>query len=85
MSMRSAGRPEEVNWDAVIGRALCQLALSKRDDLLDAGLPARAAFLVGLGLPKADVALLLGSTEGSVKEALGRSRKPRKKNANKKR
>jgi DNA-directed RNA polymerase specialized sigma24 family protein len=80
----SSQRTDEVDWDAVIGRALCQIALAQREDLREADLPTKATFLQGMGLAKADIALLVGSTEGSVKEALQRAKKGVKKNGRKK-
>jgi hypothetical protein len=63
-------------WLAVIGRSLAFLCLIGAD-LRDKDLATQATFLEGLGLSRKDVAVLLGSSEGSISVVLSR-RKLRK-------
>lgn len=57
--------PNETNWTAVAARAQAYQALHLAD-LGKASLLERAKFLMTLGLPKEDVAGMLGSTVASL-------------------
>lgn len=58
---------EEADWTAVIGRSLAFLCLHY-GEMDDKTLLERAEFLDRLGVPRADTAELLGSSERSLKE-----------------
>ena len=65
-------------WLAVIARSLAYLALH-RAELGNSSVGDKAAFLEGLGLPRADVAVIVGSSVDSVSELLRvRKKKGRK-------
>jgi hypothetical protein len=53
-------------WFQVIARALSYLCINATD-LRDADLTRKAVLLEGLGLPRRDVATLLGTTEDIVR------------------
>jgi hypothetical protein len=62
---------EDSPWLAVIGRSLAYIALHKQE-LGAAGIGERAAFLEGLGVPRADVAAMLGANPASLKVMVNR-------------
>ena len=77
---------EEQNWLEVIARSLAYLCL-QQSDKKDASLTEQAEFLGNLGLRRRDAALLLGSSEQSLRVLAGRaakSRGARKKSTSKK-
>ena len=65
---------QEIDWGAVIGRSLCFLCLHeagvKNDDLT-----SQVKFLMRFGLPKEEVARVLGTTSDSVRVTLARAAK----------
>lgn len=61
-------------WQAVIGRSLAYLCL-RAAELHEAEVGDKAEFLAALGLNGADMAPLIGSTEGSVTRMLQQRRK----------
>lgn len=67
---------EDSPWLAVIGRSLAYLALH-RQELGNAGITEKAEFLEALGMPRNEVAAILGTTEASVGELLRRKKKKR--------
>lgn len=67
---------DETPWLAIIGRSLAYLALH-RQELGNAGVGEKAAFLEALGLPRADVAAMLGTSVESVGVLLRRKKKNR--------
>lgn len=66
--------PNEINWTAVAARAQAYQALHLAD-LGNATLVVRASFLMTLGLPRADAAALLGSTDESLRVTLANAKK----------
>ena len=56
-------------WVKVIGRSLAYLCLCE-SDLAKENIGTKAKFLDSLGLPKKDIAELLGTTEGSARELI---------------
>jgi hypothetical protein len=74
---------EAVEWDAVIARSLAYLCLHS-SDVQGNGLLEEARFLMSLGLPRADAAALLGSSDNSLRVTLGRAQRSTKKSAAKK-
>jgi len=66
--------PNEINWTAVAARAQAYQALHLAD-LGKAPLLQRANFLMTLGLPRAEAAALLGSTDGSLKVTINNAKK----------
>lgn len=72
--------PIETDWSAVTARCLAYLCL-QHSEVQDKGLFERATFLMNLGLPRSDAAVLLGSTDDSLRVTLG---KPPKKAKSKK-
>ncbi len=64
----------EINWTAVAARAQAYQALHLAD-LGTASLVVRANFLMTLGLPRAEAAALLGSTDDSLRVSLAAARK----------
>lgn len=61
-----AGQPD---WLAVLARAQAYLAMHQAG-LADASKLERARFLLSLGVPRADAAALLGSTDESLRVML---------------
>ncbi|HEX8144762.1 MAG TPA: hypothetical protein VF553_19490 [Pyrinomonadaceae bacterium] len=61
-------------WLAVCGRALAFMCLIQ-EGLRDKGIAQQASFLDVLGLPRKDVALLLGTSEKTITEVLSRERR----------
>lgn len=66
--------PNETNWTAVAARAQAYQALHLAD-LGGASLVVRANFLMTLGLPRAEAAALLGSTDDSLRVTLANAKK----------
>jgi hypothetical protein len=67
--------PTEDNpWLAVIGRSLAYLALHSQE-LGNAGVGEKAAFLEGLGMPRDEVAVMLGTSVNSIGVLLRRKKK----------
>jgi hypothetical protein len=56
----------ETDWAAVSGRAQAYLCLHL-SGLADAPMIERAAFLMRLGLPRADAAAILGTSDDSLR------------------
>jgi DNA-directed RNA polymerase specialized sigma24 family protein len=75
---------EESQWLAVIGRSLAFLCLAQAE-LRHKDLAPQARFLQGLGLSIDDAAEMLGTTTGSLRVLLSRSKKRGKKRGPKKR
>lgn len=71
-----------VEWDAVIARSLAYLCLHS-SEVQGNGLLEEARFLMSLGLPRADAAALLGSSDESLRVTLGRARSAKKGTAKK--
>jgi predicted transcriptional regulator len=69
---------DETDWAQVQARALAAIALAMNKDHADADLTRRARYLQGIGLPRSDIAFLLGSTEESIRKTLERAKKPKK-------
>jgi hypothetical protein len=67
-------REQEELWLPVIGKCLATLAM-QRSELANSDIVARAAFLEGLGVPRSDVAAMLGSTVDSLRVMLRRQKK----------
>jgi CRP-like cAMP-binding protein len=65
---------EESPWLAVIGRSLALLAMHKQE-LGNADKGEQAAFLESLGLPRTDVAALLGTSPESVRVLMHRRKR----------
>jgi hypothetical protein len=78
----------ESQWLEVIGKALaylCVQQVAQNEPERVGNLLAKVKFLEGIGMPKADAALLLGSTANSVavlesrkKREVARGKKPKK-------
>lgn len=62
------------DWTAVIGKALAFLCL-QQPGLSEQGMGAQAIFLESLGLPRADIAALLGTTAASLNQQIHVARK----------
>ena len=60
---------QQTDWPAVIGRALAQFSLDA-GPVKDKTLAEKARFLEALGLPRNDVAAMLGTTSASISELL---------------
>lgn len=67
-------KDQEQVWFPVIGKALAVLAMH-RSELGDSEAMIKAEFLEGLGIPRADVAAMLGSTADSLRVMLSRRKK----------
>jgi hypothetical protein len=66
--------PNEINWTAVAARGQAYQALHLAD-LGSAPLLQRANFLMTLGLPRAEAAALLGSTDASLKVTINNAKR----------
>jgi DNA-directed RNA polymerase specialized sigma24 family protein len=64
-------------WLAVIARSLAFLCLSEAD-LRDKDLAAQAQLLVALGIPRSDIASMLGTSQDTVRVTLARATKKKK-------
>ncbi|MGE0583342.1 MAG: hypothetical protein AB7P31_14560 [Steroidobacteraceae bacterium] len=69
-------KQQEEIWLPVIGKALAVLAMH-RAELGNSEIIAKAEFLEGLGVPRADVATMLGSSSESLR-VMHSSRKKKK-------
>jgi hypothetical protein len=69
-------------WVPVIGRSLAYLCI-QAGELKDKSLADKAAFLEATGIERKDVATMLGTTYGSVNEALSKVRRAKKGEKNK--
>jgi hypothetical protein len=65
-----SGNDQEI-WLSVIARSLALIALHKQE-LGNAGVGEKAAFLESLGLPRAQVAIMLDTSADSVAVMVGR-------------
>jgi hypothetical protein len=65
---------QDETWMPVIARALAYLALHKQE-LGNAGIGEKSAFLEALGLPRSDIAAMLNTTVDSIAELLRQRRK----------
>lgn len=70
----------DLDWMAVIGRALSFLCLHDAD-LTDKSLLEQADFLSRLGIPRKEAAALLGTTDDSLRVMQGRAKAGVKKTA----
>jgi hypothetical protein len=70
--------PPEPNWPAVTARCLAYLCL-QHSDVADKGLFEQGTFLMNLGLPRADAAALLGSSDDSLRVTLAAKSKAKSK------
>jgi len=64
----SASELEDNKWLSVIGKSLAFICLHLAD-LKDEGLTTKREFLERLGLTRADIALVLGTTEETLRVA----------------
>jgi hypothetical protein len=76
-------KEDEERWLSVIGKALALLALH-RAELGNSDLVDRAEFLEALGIPRPEVASMLGSSADSLSVMLRRKKKGAKKSGRKK-
>jgi len=76
---------QQTDWLAVIGRALAQYSLDG-GPAANKTLAEKARFLEALGLPRGDVAEMLGTTTASISELLrqAKAKKGARKNGGKK-
>ncbi|MDQ3956132.1 MAG: hypothetical protein M3285_11360 [Actinomycetota bacterium] len=74
--MARGGQAEEVDWTAVIGRALAFLCV-RQADLEKATLVEQADFLERFGIPRAQAADILGTTPKSLSELDRRRKAPK--------
>jgi hypothetical protein len=72
--------PVEPDWEAVTARCLAYLCL-QQSEVAEKGLAEQATFLMNLGLPRAEAAALLGSTDDSLRVMLGRKGTTKKGNS----
>jgi hypothetical protein len=63
--------PPEPDWSSVTARCLAYLCL-QHSDVAEKGLFEQATFLMNLGLPRSDAAVLLGSSDDSLRVTFGR-------------
>jgi hypothetical protein len=61
-------------WISVIGRSLALIALHKQE-LGNATVVEKAVFLIGLGVPRAEAAALLGTSDNSIAVMLSRKKR----------
>lgn len=74
---------EEAQWLAVIAKSLAVLALH-RSELGNSELILKGEFLEGLGLPRREVAQMLGTTADSLRVMSARKKKGTKRGKGKK-
>lgn len=65
---------EETQWLAVIAKSLAALAMH-RSELGNSEVMIKAEFLEGLGLPRSEVASMLGTTANSLRVMSARKKK----------
>lgn len=68
-----AGAIDEFDWQPFIGRSLGYLCLHLAD-MRTKSVLEQAEFLMGLGLPRRDAAMIVGSTDGSLRVLLARNK-----------
>ena len=76
-------REQEEVWLPVISKALAVLAMH-RSELGNSEIMVQAEFLEGLGLPRSDVARMLGTTADSLRVMMARKKKGGKRGKGKK-
>jgi hypothetical protein len=69
--------PQETDWLAVVGRSLAFLCLVQAD-LRDKELAPQGSFLEALGVGRREAAKLLGTSEGSLRVLMARTKKGKK-------
>jgi hypothetical protein len=74
---------QEEKWLGVVAKSLAFLAMH-RAELGNSDLIAKAEFLEGLGIPRADVALMLGTSANSLGVMFRRKKKGAKNSGRKK-
>lgn len=74
---------QDTDWRAVIGRALCYLCLHE-SGLKEDDLTTQAKLMDRFGLPRAEVARLLGTSAESLRVTLARASKKKGKGHGKK-
>jgi hypothetical protein len=67
-------KDEEAKWLAVIAKSLAVLAMH-RSELGNSEMMVQAEFLEGLGLPRSEVARMLGTTADSLRVMSSRKKK----------
>jgi hypothetical protein len=67
-------KEEEARWIPVIAKSLAVLAMH-RSELGNSELMIKAEFLEGLGVPRSDVAEMLGTTADSLRVMSARKKK----------
>ena len=68
-----AEQDSEDTWSSVIARSLALLAMSKAE--VEKKIGAKAKFLASLGLPKRDIAVMLNTTQETVRVELAKAMK----------
>jgi hypothetical protein len=76
-------KDEEAQWLPVIAKSLAVLALH-RAELGNSSMGERAEFLLGLGVPRADAAGMLGTSADSLRVLLAQKKKGGKRGKSKK-
>jgi hypothetical protein len=69
-----AGSEAESPWPAVTARALAYQAMHMAG-LADSSMLKRAQFLMSLGVPRADAALILGSNDESLRVQMNQAKR----------
>lgn len=72
--MAEANEVPEVDWTAVIGRALAYLSLL-RSDANEGTMLEQADFLARFGIPRREAATILGTSDDSLRVLEGRRRR----------
>lgn len=72
-TMPSAGEVEATDWEAVLARAAAYLCL-RQADMESASILDKGEFLMRLGVPRADAAKILGTTDESLRVSASRRR-----------
>ncbi|HEV8693374.1 MAG TPA: hypothetical protein VGQ93_04180 [Lysobacter sp.] len=75
--------PDQDRWLRVIGRALSYLCIHATD-LREAELTPKALLLGSFGLPRSDIAALLGTTEDTVRVSVNTAKREKKRAGRKK-
>lgn len=76
-------KEEEAQWLSVIAKSLAVLAMH-RSELGNSEMGVQAEFLEGLGLPRSDVAQMLGTSADSLRVMMSRKKKGGKRGKGKK-
>ena len=74
---------EETQWLAVIAKSLAVLAMH-RSELGNSEMMAKAEFLEGIGLPRGEVASMLGTSADSLRVMSARKKKAGRRGKSKK-